>query len=272
MNVVAGSRPVDVTSKSATAGRLTSLFTPFLESDWERYQQMVIRSLVGVYTPARIVAPLMVERKYGNLIAVSSTVARMTGTGTGALAAGKASVEALMRVVASELGPYGIRVNVVAPGAIETEASAPVIEARKEMLSKTLPLRRIGQPEDVAGAILLLPTDEAKYLTGNYLAVGGGNYMPRLPRMTVRTIRFSRRDGTEEPFLRKADRLAKVRRKESRFRKNTSGDCCEDKEAILIVWHFRPSASRFPRNQSPRRLPGWEKRWPLRRFSRIRES
>jgi 3-oxoacyl-[acyl-carrier protein] reductase len=46
------------------------------------------------------------------------------------------------------------------------------------MLSKTLPLRRIGQPEDVAGAILLLATDEARYLTGNYLAVGGGSYMP----------------------------------------------------------------------------------------------
>lgn len=83
-----------------------------------------------------------------------------------------------MRVLASELGPHGIRVNVVAPGAIETEASKAVIQERGEMLSKMLPLRRIGQPEDVAGAILLLATAEAQYLTGNYLAVGGGNYLP----------------------------------------------------------------------------------------------
>lgn len=178
MNAIAGSKPIDTSSKDATKERSTSIFTPFLESDWEGYQNIILRSLAGAYTPARIVAPLMVERNSGNLIAVSSTVARMAGAGTGALAAGKASVEALMRVLASELGPYGIRVNVVAPGAVETEASAQVLAARKEMLSKTLPLRRIGQPEDVAGAILLLATDEARYLTGNYLAAGGGNYMP----------------------------------------------------------------------------------------------
>lgn len=66
----------------------------------------------------------------------------------------------------------------MAPGATETEASAAVIQERKEMIGATLPLLRIGQLEDVAGAILLLATQEASYLTGNYLSVGGGMYMP----------------------------------------------------------------------------------------------
>lgn len=178
MNALAGGEPGNAPDKAGAAEGGRAIFSPFLESNWENYQHIVLRSLAGVYLPARVVAPLMLERKRGNLIAVSSLIARGGQPNSSALASGKASVEALMRVLASELGPHGIRVNVVAPGAIETEASKAVIQERGEMLSKMLPLRRIGQPEDVAGAILLLATAEAQYLTGNYLAVGGGNYLP----------------------------------------------------------------------------------------------
>lgn len=171
--------PIDTLVMNATAVRdNTALFGPFLESNWETYQNVVLGELVGIYHPARILAPLMVERKRGNLIAVSSLIARRTPAGSGSHAAGKASVEALMKVLASELGPHGIRVNVVAPGLTETEASASVAPERLRQVVPTLPLRRIGQPEDIAGAILLLATDEARYLTGNYLAVGGGSYLP----------------------------------------------------------------------------------------------
>jgi 3-oxoacyl-[acyl-carrier protein] reductase len=109
---------------------------------------------------------------------LSAVHLRAPYAGSGALAAGKASVEALLKALVPELGPHGIRVNVVAPGAVETEASAPYIQARKEAISQTLPLRHIGQPEDIAAAILLLATPQAGYLTGNYLAAGGGNYLP----------------------------------------------------------------------------------------------
>jgi 3-oxoacyl-[acyl-carrier protein] reductase len=71
-----------------------------------------------------------------------------------------------------------VRVNIVAPGLVATEASTPVIGGNEQAIGATLPLRRIAQPEDVAGAILLLATQEAEYLTGNYLSVGGGSYMP----------------------------------------------------------------------------------------------
>lgn len=174
---IAGSKLVENSGES-TAARGPSIFTPFLDSTWEQYQNIVVRSLAGVYVPARAVVPLMVERKRGNLIAVSSTAARAPYISMGALAAGKASVEAFMKALVPELGPHSIRVNVVAPGAVETEASAPYIQMRKEAMSQNLPLRRLGQPEDIAGAILLLAAPQAGYLTGNYLAAGGGNYLP----------------------------------------------------------------------------------------------
>jgi 3-oxoacyl-[acyl-carrier protein] reductase len=173
LNAIARSR---IAGPAETRG--LSTFTPFLDSTWEQYQQGVMRLLAGVYVPARIVAPLMVERRHGNLIAVSSTLVRAPYSGAGAVAAGKAGVEALLKALVPELGPYGIRVNVVAPGAVETEASAPYIQARREAISQALPLRRVGQPEDIAAAILLLTLPQAGYLTGNYLAAGGGNYLP----------------------------------------------------------------------------------------------
>jgi 3-oxoacyl-[acyl-carrier protein] reductase len=169
--------PVDTLIMNAIAVRKFG-FAPVLESNWEMYQDIVMGELAGVYFPARVMAPLMVERKHGNLIGVSSLSARVVRAGSSAHAAGKASVEAFMKVLAGELGPHGVRVNVVAPGPTRTEASASVIQELERSYSKVVPLRRVGQPEDVAGAILLLATDEARYLTGNYLAVGGGNYMP----------------------------------------------------------------------------------------------
>jgi 3-oxoacyl-[acyl-carrier protein] reductase len=171
--------PIDTLVMNATAvHNNAALFGSFLESSWEAYQDVVQGELVGVYHPARVLAPLMVERKRGNLIAVSSQIARRTPPGSGAHAAGKASVEALMKVLAAELGPHGIRVNVVAPGLTETEATSETMRDRFQQMGATLPLRRIAQPEDIAGAILLLATDEARYLTGNYLAAGGGSYLP----------------------------------------------------------------------------------------------
>jgi 3-oxoacyl-[acyl-carrier protein] reductase len=171
--------PIDTLVMNAAAVHDSSaLFGSFLESHWEAYQDVVLGELVGIYHPAHVLAPLMVERKRGNLIAVSSLIARRTPSGSGPHAAGKASVEALMKVLASELGPHGIRVNVVAPGLTETDATSATMHERFQQIGATLPLRRIAQPEDIAGAILLLATDEARYLTGNYLAVGGGSYLP----------------------------------------------------------------------------------------------
>jgi 3-oxoacyl-[acyl-carrier protein] reductase len=87
-----------------------------------------------------------------------------------------------MRSLALELGPAGIRVNVVAPGLIMTDNTAALPEQMKQMIASTTPLQRNGQPEDVAGAILLLALDEAGYMTGNFLHVDGGQQIGQVGR------------------------------------------------------------------------------------------
>jgi 3-oxoacyl-[acyl-carrier protein] reductase len=84
----------------------------------------------------------------------------------------------MVKVLARELGPHGIRVNAVAPGMVETEATAHWTSQRKQMVAHLAPLRRIATPEDVAGAIFLLASNEAQYITGTYLTVNGGIFMP----------------------------------------------------------------------------------------------
>jgi 3-oxoacyl-[acyl-carrier protein] reductase len=167
---------IDTLALNATAVREFS-FKPFLEYTWDTFTDLVLGELGGVYFPARAVAPRMVERKHGNIIAVSSTVSRSGVAGTTAHAAGKSGVDAFVRVLAAELGPYGIRVNAIAPGLVRTEATAHWSEERIQALSRMFPLRRVAQPEDVAGAIVLLASDDAGFITGNYISVSGGAYM-----------------------------------------------------------------------------------------------
>lgn len=76
------------------------------------------------------------------------------------------------------LGPHGIRVNAVAPGLVETEASAEQVRAWSAAIGAQTPLRRLAQPEDVAGAILLLAAHDARFITGQYVVVDGGLSMP----------------------------------------------------------------------------------------------
>ncbi len=151
-------------------------FAPFLEFDWGLFQDMVLGELAGIFFPAQAVAPLMRERRRGNLIAISSPLSRMGQSGALANATGKAGVDAMVRTLAVELGPYGIRVNTIAPGAVKT-ASNPMTEEMEEMLRRTTPLGRVTQAEDVAGAIYLLALDEAGFISGSYTAASGGQFI-----------------------------------------------------------------------------------------------
>lgn len=152
-------------------------FAPFLEFDWGVFQDMVLGELAGIYFPAQAVAPLMIRRKQGNLIAVSSPLSRMGWPGSLAHAAAKAGVDSMVRTLAVELGPHGIRVNAIAPGAVST-ASNPMSEEAKQMNVALTPLGRVAEPEDIAGAIYLLALDEAKFITGSYTSASGGLQMP----------------------------------------------------------------------------------------------
>jgi 3-oxoacyl-[acyl-carrier protein] reductase len=150
---------------------------PFTEMPWEGFQQKLVGELASAFHSCKVAVPGMVQRKKGCIIAVSSGLSRQPGEGFAAHTTAKSGLDGFMKSLALELGPHGIRVNVVAPGLTETDATAAFPEAAKAAAGNRLPLRRIGKPEDVAGIIALVASDEAGYLTGQYISAGGGGMM-----------------------------------------------------------------------------------------------
>jgi len=165
--------PIDTVVMNAIAAR-RFVFASFADIAWEDFQDMVLGELAGIYFPAKAVAPLMVQRKRGHLIAISSGLGRLGFPGTIAHAVGKSGVDAMVRVLAQEYGPYGIRVNTIAPGKVKTDQNTET----KHLIDRAIPLGYIAQPEDIAGAIYLLALKEAQYITGAYISVNGGSHMP----------------------------------------------------------------------------------------------
>ena len=150
---------------------------PFTEMPWEGFQQKLLGELASAFHPCRAAVPGMIQRGKGCIVAVSSGLSRQPGEGFSAHTTAKSGLDGFMKSLALELGPHGIRVNVVAPGLTETDATAFIPQGAKAAAAGQLPLRRIGQPGDVAGIIALLAADEAAYLTGAYLPAGGGGLM-----------------------------------------------------------------------------------------------
>jgi 3-oxoacyl-[acyl-carrier protein] reductase len=150
---------------------------PFAEYRWEEFQAKVEGEMRAAFLPCQAVIPGMIERRAGCIVAISSTLSRRSGPGFSAHSAAKSGLDGLMRSLALELGPHGIRVNVVAPGLTETDATAHTPEAVKQLTARTTPLGRVAQPDDVAGAVLLVVSDHARFVTGGYVAVSGGAVM-----------------------------------------------------------------------------------------------
>jgi 3-oxoacyl-[acyl-carrier protein] reductase len=119
----------------------------------------------------------MVERKTGCVIGISSGLSRHPGNGFCAHSTAKSALDSFMKSLAFELGPRGIRVNVVAPGLTDTDATAFQSKEEKEAVARMTPLKQIGLPEDVAGAVLLITSDEARFVSVAYLPVSGGIQM-----------------------------------------------------------------------------------------------
>jgi 3-oxoacyl-[acyl-carrier protein] reductase len=150
---------------------------PFTQLPWDGFQQKLLGELASAFHPCKAAVPGMIQRKRGCIIAVSSGLSRQPGQGFAAHTTAKSGLDGFMKSLALELGPHHIRVNVVAPGLTETDATAFITAAAKTAAGSHLPLGRIGQPEDVAGIIALVAADEAGYLTGQYLSAGGGGMM-----------------------------------------------------------------------------------------------
>lgn len=151
---------------------------PFVEYAWEDFQAKLDGELGAAFHCCKAVLPGMMARRSGCIVAVSSGLSRRPGPGFCAHSTAKSGLDAFARALALELGPHGIRVNVVAPGLTETDATAGLPPAQKDLAARTTPLGRNGLPEDVAGAVLMVASDEARFVTGIYVPVSGGALMP----------------------------------------------------------------------------------------------
>jgi len=150
---------------------------PFVEYAWADFQAKLDGELGAAFHCCKAVVPGMIERRSGCIVAISSTLSRRPGLGFCAHSAAKSGLDGFVRALALELGPHGIRVNVVAPGLTETDATAGMPPAMKEASARMTPLGRNGEPEDVAGAVLAVCSDAGRFLTGGYLPVSGGALM-----------------------------------------------------------------------------------------------
>jgi 3-oxoacyl-[acyl-carrier protein] reductase len=140
----------------------------------ENFDEVIRVNLRGVFVCTRAVAPGMIRQRYGRIVSVSSVVGIYGNFGQTNYVAAKAGVIGMTRVWARELGRYNITVNAVAPGFIETNMTYGIPEKILEKMLAQAPLRRIGQPEDVANAFLFLAGEEAAYISGVTLSIDGG--------------------------------------------------------------------------------------------------
>lgn len=147
--------------------------TPFTQYTEETFDKVMDLNVKGVFTATRAASECMVARGSGVILSTSSMVS-ITGQPSGlAYPASKFAVNGLTVSLARELGPKGIRVNAVAPGITETDMMKSVPKEIIEPMIQQIPLRRLGQPEDIANAFVFLASDEASYITGVVLSVDG---------------------------------------------------------------------------------------------------
>jgi amino acid adenylation domain-containing protein len=150
---------------------------PFVDYVWSDLERKVSDELKAIFYPCQAVAPEMLRRKNGSIVAVSSSLSKRTNEGFLGQSTAKAAVDAFVRALACELGPGGVRVNTVAPGLTLTDAAFPMSAANKTAIAAKSPLRRNGVPEDIAGAVLFLASDLSRFMTGSYMPVDGGHTM-----------------------------------------------------------------------------------------------
>lgn len=139
-----------------------------------QWHQVLRCNLDGMFYLARAVARPMLMKRNGRIINISSVSARRPNRGQANYAASKGGMEAFTRAMAVEMASKKITVNAVAPGVIETEMSARVREAAGKEIKKSIPMRRFGTVEDVAGVVSFLAGPDATYVTGQTIGVDGG--------------------------------------------------------------------------------------------------
>ena len=142
--------------------------------DWELVLKI---NLNGAFLCTQQVLPGMMRNRWGRIVNISSVVGQAGSAGQANYAASKAGLIGLTKSLAQEMGSRNITVNAIAPGYIATDMTKDLPEELKQKMLTTIPLARMGKPEDIAGAVKFLVSEEASYITGHVLAVNGGMYM-----------------------------------------------------------------------------------------------
>lgn len=147
------------------------LFDTITDTEWHR---MIDSNLTGAFYCSRAAVPLMLKRKKGVIINIASMWGETGGSCEVHYSASKAGVIGLTKALAKELGPSNINVNCVSPGVILTDMTSCFSEETINELKDETPLCRIGRPEDIAGAVSFLASEDASFITGQDIAVNGG--------------------------------------------------------------------------------------------------
>jgi 2-hydroxycyclohexanecarboxyl-CoA dehydrogenase len=188
--------PVDVTSMASVTKAVDSVtdelgpigilvncaggdvVKPFVETDESLWYDLVELNFMGVLRCTRAVLPGMIERSAGRVVSIASDAGRVGSSGEAVYAGCKGGVIAFMKTVAREVARYGVTANTVCPGPTATPPVTKMLsegsERYIEALKRSIPMRRLGEPEDIAAAVEYLVSDGAGYVTGQTLSVNGG--------------------------------------------------------------------------------------------------
>lgn len=148
-----------------------------LRMDDEEWLSVIETNLNSIYRMTKACIKPMFRARYGRIISIGSVVGASGNSGQVNYTAAKAGLVGFSKSLAQEIGSRGITVNVVAPGFIDTDMTTALPDMVKEEMLKRIPLRKLGQAEDVADAVIFLASDSAKYITGETIHVNGGMYM-----------------------------------------------------------------------------------------------
>jgi len=170
IKAVLKNNPVDILINNAGITRDT-LLVRMKESDWDEVLSVNLKS---IFNCTQALAKSMMKQRYGRIINISSIVGLIGNEGQANYAASKSGIIGFSKTVARELATRGVTVNVIAPGFIQTAMTEKLSDEAREKLFASIPMKRLGTPEDIAPLVVFLCSDNASYITGQVINVDGG--------------------------------------------------------------------------------------------------
>lgn len=164
---------IDILINNAGVTRDTLLMR-MSEDDWD---EVIDSNMKSVFNYTKAVQQIMLRQRKGSIINMASVVGMMGNAGQSNYAASKSGIIGFTKSIAKELGSRSIRVNAIAPGFINTDMTSKLPEDKVKEYEKSIPLQRMGEPEDVANTAIFLASELSAYITGEVITVDGGMYM-----------------------------------------------------------------------------------------------